>query len=995
MSGAALGNSALKDANAKAHAGAGALAFTPDAAAAAFAALLAQGAEAVAIVDGAQERYPVLEASVAWCAFANRERADVVGAPCGELERLVAEAGGGLHVSLRGVLCGRILDRDRRGRSFWSKITSTPLNVGGLLLVQRTRSADTAGEAAQAAESAANLERYETAAQCGGEGLWDWNLVSGAVWYSPGLKTLLGYADHDAFPDTFEGLYGHMHADHRMLVLRAVRRHLEQRHGFDLECQMRTAGGELRWYALSGAATRDQAGHPQRLSGSLRDITDRRRAQEMTRHAEDLQRRALDALHVAVGVLNGNGEIVDINRSWREFGSDKGLVGMRYSFGEDYPALCERAADRCSEGPAAALGIRAVLEGKRSSFALTYRLETDEGERYFELRAQPFIDGDNRGAFVIHMDVSATREAYAQLAASRDFYELLLDSIPIQISYVTREQRIRYLNRSYEHWFQLPLSAVRGRRISELTGSERYQEMQPRIEAVLNGRDVEFEVRSRRPDGAERDLVVNYVCNRDAHSEVVGFLSIVRDVTEQKRLEATLRQAQKMEAVGQLTGGIAHDFNNLLSVIIGNLQLLERPLAENERLVKQVQTALRAALRGAELTRRLLAFARQTVLEPRVINVNLLLQGMNELLRRSHRPRDRDRRRARGGAMDRARRPGPAGELRAEPRDQRARRHAARRHAHASRPRTSLVDAEMARRHPPLKAGEFLCVSVTDTGSGMAPAVAKRAFEPFFTTKEVGKGTGLGLSMVYGFLEQSGGIATLYSELGQGTTIKLFFPRVDAPAAGQREVEVAGQALPGGTETRAGGGRRRGRARDGDRLAALARLPGGRGAERPGCAAHPARGRAHRPSVHRRDAPGRRARPRPGATRARVPAAAQGAVHVRLLRNHGHPSRHARWHAAAHLQALRHCRSCAAHARDPHGVLERCRRNVPPAAPRTGCSRSTISPTFSSSWARSPSRSATACASPTAPGRSRRSWRASRPPSSSWTCRCRGWTASS
>ena len=169
MSGAALENSALKDANAKARAGAGALAFTPDIAAAAFAALLARGAEAVAIVDSADERLPVLEASVIWCAFGNRERADVVGAACGELEKLVAEAGGGLH-ALRRVLSGRILDRDRRGRSFWSKVTSTPLNADGFLLVQRTRGADAAGEAAQAAESVANLERYETAARCGGDG---------------------------------------------------------------------------------------------------------------------------------------------------------------------------------------------------------------------------------------------------------------------------------------------------------------------------------------------------------------------------------------------------------------------------------------------------------------------------------------------------------------------------------------------------------------------------------------------------------------------------------------------------------------------------------------------------------------------------------------------------------------------------------------------------------------------------------------------------------
>ncbi len=758
--------------------------------------VLARTAQALAIVE-AREPFRVIDASEGWCETSGHTLPELVGEPCQALLKLLAATGTPDGAPPRGSLSGRVLDRDARGKSFWSTVTVTQLAAQGLLLLQRDVGEDPDSPVDLAT---ADLERYAHSARCGGDGLWDWNLVTGSVWYSPSLKELLGYAPDDAFPDTFEGLYAHMHDDHRMLVLRAVRRHLEQRHGFDLECQMKAAGGELRWFALSGAATRDPAGHPHRLSGSLRDITDRRRVQEVTRHAEDLQRRALDALHVAVGVLDGAGEIVDINRSWREFASDGGLIGMRYSFGEDYPALCERAAERCSEGPAAALGIRAVLEGKRASFSLTYRLETEEGERYYELRAQPFVDGDSRGAFVIHMDVSETREAYAQLAASRDFYELLLDAIPIQISYVSREQRIRYLNRSYEHWFQLPLSVVRGRRISELTGPERYRDIQPRIDAVLGGRDVEFEVRSARADGVERDLAVNYVANRGPEGDVVGFLSIVRDVTEQKRLEATLRHSQKMEAIGQLTGGIAHDFNNLLSVIIGNLQLLERPLAENERLAKQVQTALRAALRGAELTRRLLAFARQTVLEPRAVNMNTVLQGMNELLRRSL-----------GREVE------IHNVLVAEPWTVRAdpgqlencilnlsinARDAMPRGGSLTIETANVsVDAETARRHPTLRTGEYLVVSVSDTGSGMPPEVAKRAFEPFFTTKEVGKGTGLGLSMVYGFLEQSGGTATLSSELGQGTTVRLYFPRVDAPAPlPRREAEVAGASPPGGTE---------------------------------------------------------------------------------------------------------------------------------------------------------------------------------------------------
>src|SRR5262249_25961712 len=131
----------------------------------------------------------------------------------------------------------------------------------------------------------------------------------------------------------------------------------------------------------------------------------------------------------------------------------------------------------------------------------------------------------SRGAFAIHMDVSATRAAYAALEASRDFYERILNAIPLQISYVDRDQRILYMNAAYERWFQLPLAAMRGRRISEITAPVRYKDAAPRIEAVLAGRTVEFAQRATRGDGAVRELAVSYVPHRDPNDQVVGFLS--------------------------------------------------------------------------------------------------------------------------------------------------------------------------------------------------------------------------------------------------------------------------------------------------------------------------------------------------------------------------------------------------------------------------------------------------------------------------------------
>jgi PAS domain S-box-containing protein len=277
------------------------------------------------------------------------------------------------------------------------------------------------------------------------------------------------------------------------------------------------------------------------------------------------------------------------------------------------------------------------------------------------------------------------------------------------------------------------------------------------------------------------------------------FTGFVRDLTQRKRLEQELRQAQKMEAVGQLTGGVAHDFNNLLTVVMGNLEMLEDRLADPDDLA-MLREAREAAQLGAELTGRLLAFGRRQPLRPKAVDLARAVPEAVALLRRTL-----------GETVEVATVLAPdlppvmvdPGQL------QNALLNLAI-NARDAMPgggrltiETAPVDLgeDVAATHPGLKPGRYLMLAVADTGTGMPPEVRERAFEPFFTTKGPGAGSGLGLAMVYGFAKQSGGHVDLYSELGRGTVVKLYLPRVEAAGAEERAGRSPAAAWPGRGET--------------------------------------------------------------------------------------------------------------------------------------------------------------------------------------------------
>ncbi|WP_324134738.1 response regulator [Bosea sp. (in: a-proteobacteria)] len=267
---------------------------------------------------------------------------------------------------------------------------------------------------------------------------------------------------------------------------------------------------------------------------------------------------------------------------------------------------------------------------------------------------------------------------------------------------------------------------------------------------------------------------------------------------ERQRIEAMLAQSQKMEAIGNLTGGVAHDFNNLLQVVSGNLELLSREADLSEKGRVRLANAMSGVSRGAQLASQLLAFGRRQALAPKAINVGRLIRGMDDLVRRSIGEAIEVETVIAGGLWNTFADPtnleNAILNLAINARD--AMEGAGRLTIEAG---NAFLDDAYVARHTEVTAGQYVVVSVTDTGSGMTPEVLAKVFEPFFSTKPVGKGTGLGLSMVYGFVKQSGGHVKIYSEVGLGTTIKIYLPR----SMSTEETVTPDDMRPivGGTET--------------------------------------------------------------------------------------------------------------------------------------------------------------------------------------------------
>ncbi len=368
------------------------------------------------------------------------------------------------------------------------------------------------------------------------------------------------------------------------------------------------------------------------------------------------------------------------------------------------------------------------------------------------------------------------------LRRSENRLQLIIDSIPALIAYVDRDEIYRFANKGYAEWFGLTKDAITGRHIVDVFG-ETFEQIRPHLERARQGERVSYEYARQRADGSTVHARSVVVPELDGDRRTVGFFVMSIDITEQKASQAALVQAQKMEAVGQLTGGLAHDFNNLLTVIIGNLSVLQQRIGGGAG-AEFVDPSLQAARRGAELIRRLLTFSRRQTLEPTAVEVGVLVHNMTHLLARTL------------GETIRIHLRLPHETLHAlvDPHQlENAILNLAINARDAMPEGGELTIAVSLRQLDPALAavvevppGDYVQIDVSDTGKGIEPAVLQRVFEPFFTTKAFGSGSGLGLSMVYGFVRQSGGNIRIRSTPGRGTHVRFVLPATGARAKTER-----------------------------------------------------------------------------------------------------------------------------------------------------------------------------------------------------------------
>jgi PAS domain S-box-containing protein len=399
-----------------------------------------------------------------------------------------------------------------------------------------------------------------------------------------------------------------------------------------------------------------------------------------------------------------------------------------------------------------------------------------------------------------HARTMAERDqADAALRTSQSQFQAIMDHTPVYVFVKDLEGRFTFINRAAERWTaertkprlgMTPQDFLSERAAKEVSAADR--------KVIATKAPVQRELVMESPHG-RRTLVSVKFPMIDATGAMSGVATIVTDITDQKHAETQLAQAQRMEAIGQLTGGIAHDFNNMLTAILLNAEVLATQV-QNESL-RQLAEAMRlAAEHGADLTARLLAFGRRQTLVPKPTDVNALLDDMAPLLQRTL-GEHIEIKLLRGAdlwpaTIDRGQLESAVLNLAVNARD--AMRDGGRLTIET---RNAELDEGYVAMNPDVRPGQYVLVAVSDTGAGMSPEVMARAFEPFFTTKEVGKGTGLGLSMVYGFVKQSEGHARIYSEVGVGTVVRLYLPRSKEAVTTTAAAAALPAALPTGTET--------------------------------------------------------------------------------------------------------------------------------------------------------------------------------------------------
>ena len=603
----------------------------------------------------------------------------------------------------------------------------------------------------------------------------------GTITYvNPAFEKIYGYTKEEALGKTprilKSGQHDKAHYERfwrRLLAGESVRE----------EFVNRKSDGHLVTVEASISSVIDRKGQRVGFIAVQDDVTERKRAEEALRKSEQRFARAFSASPIPTSISEiTTGRILDLNeRFLRILGYSRDEVIGKTSL--ELGIWADREdRDRLSAR---------VREGKSVVDQVT-RLRTRSGEiRNVIGSAVPIELGSLKCVLSTFLDVTERRRAEEGMRKSEERFRKLFESNTIGIAIADLAGRTLEANDAY-------LAMLGYKREELLTGELRWDTLTPPeygdldraavLELQQTGAATPWEKEMFRKDGSRVPVLIGVAMLQASESSCIAY---VVDLSERRQLEEQFRQAQKMEAVGQLAGGVAHDFNNLLTVILGYSDVLAAKLDPGSLALEELDEIRSAGERAASLTRQLLAFSRQQVLERKVIDVNDLIANIEKMLRRLI-----------GEDIELVTVPDPAlrrvfadsGQL-----EQVIMNLAV--NARDAMPRGGKLtletanvelDQAYARAHATVRPGSYVMIAVSDTGVGMNAETLTRIFEPFFTTKERGKGTGLGLATVYGIVKQSGGYVWVYSEAERGTTFKIYLP----PAEQGAEVEEATAALP-------------------------------------------------------------------------------------------------------------------------------------------------------------------------------------------------------
>ncbi len=517
----------------------------------------------------------------------------------------------------------------------------------------------------------------------------------------------------------------------------------------------------------------------QLVRGSLTDISERQRADQELRQLKAAIASSLNGIATA----DLDGRLTYVNQAFLD------LWGYRTAA----EVLGRNATDFWLSGERASAVVHAILKrGSDSGEMIAVRLDGSQRQLQYNANIFPDARGRPAGLLASFLDITEQKRALEDLRLRDQAIATSLNGIVI----TDPAARIQYANPAFARlWGYDASEQVIGRPATDFVEASTVSGI---VRTLLTAGVWQGEIEARRMDDVAIHLLVSANVVRERDGTIMHLMASIADITEAKRLQLQLTQSQKMQSVGRLAGGVAHDFNNLLTVMKGYVELARHDVAPGSSVADDLEAVNRAVDSAAGLTQQLLTFSRKQIIHPRVLNLNDSVTRMVGMLGRVL-GEDIELRLVTAGDLGLVRFDQNQSEqilvnLAVNARD--AMPDGGRLTIETA---NVVLDADYARTHPDAAPGSYVMLAVSDTGTGMTADVQSHLFEPFFTTKEAGRGTGLGLAMVYGAVTQNGGRIEVYSEVGHGTTFRIYLPRVSEAAT---PVETRERSpLPGGGET--------------------------------------------------------------------------------------------------------------------------------------------------------------------------------------------------